>query len=118
MKARMNAAIAYEKAVPVETLINDMMEEMEKNPQLALTDDEKKIMRESYDIPLMREKLISAIAKHFTVTEIESMTKFYSSVEGQSILKKFPVYMGDLMPFIQQQTITIVEKLMQDRVKE
>jgi len=116
--ARMEAAIAYEKAVPVESMVKDMMAEMEKNPQLALTDSEKKIMRESYDVKELRQKMLDAIAKHFTVPEIEALTKFYASAEGQSIMKKFPVYMADFMPYIQQQTMTIIQKLMEDRAKQ
>lgn len=110
--ARMAAAEAYEKAVPVESMMNDMMAEIEKNPELNLSADEKKIMRESYNVADLRQRMLDSIAKHFTVAEINALTTFYSSVEGKAIMKKFPVYLAEFLPYIQQQTMENIQKLM------
>jgi uncharacterized protein len=114
-KSRMDAAIAYEKVTPTKELTDSMLVELENNPQLALTPEENKILKESIDTDAMRKAMLDAMVKHFTTAEIEALTKFYGSAEGKSITKKMPAYMNEFMPLFQQQIGTVIQKLMDAR---
>lgn len=118
MEARIEAATAYEKAVPVDDMINSMLDEMKKNPQIALTADDVEIIRSSYDVDELRSRLISGMAKHFTVGELNALNDFYSKPEGRSVMRKMPAYMNDFMPYIQEQMIKGVKLAMQKRAAQ
>ena len=46
---------------------------------------------------------LNALAKNFTVGELNAMVAFYGSPEGKSASKKFGPYMAEVMPQIQQE---------------
>lgn len=120
MQARIEAATAYEKVVPVETMINDTLDALKANPQLrtVLSDDDFDAMRAAYNMPELRQKLIEVMAKHFTVEELRAMEVFYSTPEGRSIMKKIPQYMSDFMPYIQQQSMKIMQESIERKRKK
>jgi hypothetical protein len=65
------------------------------------------------------EKAVSRITmeglvKNFTVGELNAMTAFYGSPDGQSASKKFGPYMMGIMPQIQQE----VKKAMDEKQKQ
>lgn len=104
-QARTEAAIAYEKVTPVSELVGAMIDEMKKSPALQkLSAEDFEAIRASYDMDGMRSAMIDAMVKNFTTAEIDALTAFYSTPEGRSVMKKFPVYMTDMMPAIQKQT--------------
>ena len=56
---------------------------------------------------------MEGLVKNFTVGELNAMTAFYGSPEGQSAAKKFGPYMAGIMPQIQQE----VKKAMDEKQK-
>jgi Uncharacterized protein conserved in bacteria (DUF2059) len=44
-----------------------------------------------------------AMLKTFTAQELNALADFYSSPHGASTMKKFGVYMGDVMPSLMQE---------------
>lgn len=52
--------------------------------------------------------MLDALVKDFTAAELNAMTAFYGSPEGQSAWKKFSPYMDAIMPQIQQEVRTAV----------
>jgi uncharacterized protein len=57
---------------------------------------------------------LDALVKHYTTGELQAMVAFYGSPEGHSAYKKFPAYMADIMPQIQQE----VKKAMDEAQKQ
>jgi len=112
-ETRMQAAIAYEKTMPVKDVTESMIKELQKMPQLS--EEDINAIRDAYDMNELREKMLVAIANHFTTDEIKALTTFYASPEGQSVMKKMPKYMGELMPYIQQKTQEAVVLRMKDK---
>ena len=115
---RIEAAKAYEKVVSVESMTKDMFDAMRGNPQVGLTDEDIDMILGLYDFDEMRKIMLEAMAKHFTVTEINALTEFYSKPEGVSVMKKFPAYMNDLMPYMQQMMMKGMQAAMQKRAEK
>ncbi len=115
-QALKDAAIAYEKVVPVEGMITSMIDEMKRNPQIqAFSSEDYDALLKTYDMDAIRSALMTAMVKHFTVEEMDAMTAFYSTNAGQSVLKKMPAYTTDFMPYIQQQTIKGLQQVMVEK---
>ena len=57
---------------------------------------------------------MEGLVKNFTVGELNAMTAFYGSPDGQSASKKFGAYMAGIMPQIQQE----VKKAMDEKQKQ
>ncbi len=117
-EARVEAATQYESLVPVKQMVNDMISEMKKNPQIQLEPKDFEAIRKSYDFNDMRARLIETMAKHFTVAEIEALNSFYSKPEGRTVMSKMPAYMNDFMPYIQQQMMVGIQTIMAERMKK
>jgi ATP-dependent DNA ligase len=45
--------------------------------------------------------MVDALARNFSVAEIDALTEFYSSQHGRSAMAKMSDYMADLMPALQ-----------------
>ena len=52
-----------------------------------------------------------ALAKHFTVEELDALSEFYQRPVARSAMAKMGDYMASLMPFIQAELIGIAAKL-------
>ncbi|HRN89490.1 DUF2059 domain-containing protein [Hyphomicrobium sp.] len=52
-----------------------------------------------------------ALAKHFTVEELDALAEFYQRPVARSAMAKMGDYMASLMPFIQAELIGIASKL-------
>jgi hypothetical protein len=61
-------------------------------------------MTEELDLEQVKDAMVASMVKHFTVGEINALTAFYGSAEGKSVMKKFGLYMADLMPVVQAET--------------
>lgn len=118
LQARLEAARAYESATPVAKMMDDMIAEIKKNPAIAGDSEILGIMYDAFDQDALRENVIQSMAKHFTVAELNALSEFYSTPEGQSILKKMAPYMSDVMPLIQAEVfkgIAAVQKAQADK---
>ena len=107
---RRAAAARYVAAIPVESMVTDMIEGMTAQQPAANRTAFRTTMRKLMRVDFIERVTIDGMTKHFTVQEIDAMTRFYASPEGQSITKKFGPYMADIMPTIQQEVIRAAQK--------
>jgi hypothetical protein len=70
-------------------------------------ENERKVFMEVMNSPKMEKTAyqiaLEALVKNFTVDELTAMVAFYGSPAGQSALKKFGPYMGEVIPKLQQE---------------
>jgi hypothetical protein len=109
--ARRDAALQYLASVPIETIVDDMVAAVAQQLPAARRDEFVRLMRKLMPVDTMKSLTVDGVVKHFTVAEIDAMTKFYGSTEGKSIMKKLGPYMGDLMPQIQNEVLRAIEKV-------
>ena len=69
-----------------------------------------------FDKKALEDAISRSMAKHFTVGEIEALTRFYASPEGKSVMKKMAPYLADVMPVIQAQ-MTVAARRIQERAE-
>lgn len=109
--ARRDAALQYLASVPIESIVDDLVAALAQQLPAARRDEFVRLMRKLIPLDTMKSLTVEGVVKHFTVAEIEAMTKFYGSTEGKSIMKKLGPYMGDLMPQIQAEVLRALEKV-------
>ncbi|MBC7962325.1 MAG: DUF2059 domain-containing protein [Steroidobacteraceae bacterium] len=66
-------------------------------------------MKKALDPKFLESITLETMPNHFTTKEIRAMSKFYSSPEGASILKKFGGYMAAIMLAIQNQIMKAIQ---------
>ena len=111
---RTAAAERYLKAMPPKEMLQGLATRVSPN----LPEKDRKafveVMR-SADLEKAASRItMEGLVKNFTVGELNAMTAFYGSPEGQSASKKFGPYMVGIMPQIQQE----VKKAMDAKPKE
>ena len=71
-----------------------------RNVMLSLPEEKRELFRNGIAEGLadagLDRIMVELVAKHFTRAEIEAMTAFYGSGEGQAIERKLPGYMADI----------------------
>ncbi|MBT6339834.1 MAG: DUF2059 domain-containing protein [Desulfobacula sp.] len=109
-KAKISAIERYLQIMPVQELLDDMAIKVSRtlpeNNREAFID----LMTKKFDIELLESAMIKSMYKHYTLSEIEALTNFYSKPEGKSIMKKMGDYMADVMPIIQSEMIRITRE--------
>jgi hypothetical protein len=108
------AAERYMKAMPAKEMLQSLAARIAPN----LPEKDRATFMEVMNSPDL-EKTASritkeALVKNFTVGELDAMTTFYGSPEGQSASKKFGSHMMGIMPQIQQE----VKKAMDEKQKQ
>jgi hypothetical protein len=58
----------------------------------------------------LNEAARQSMAKHFTVEELDALAEFYAKPIAKSAMAKMGDYMTDLMPLIQSQIMTMMQK--------
>ncbi|MCL2760741.1 MAG: DUF2059 domain-containing protein [Desulfuromonadales bacterium] len=95
----------YFQAIPIQTMLDDIL----GNITNIVPEGERKQVMDLIQKVLnkdMLEKIArKGMVKTFTAEEIDSMTKFYSSPTGRSILKKTGVYMQEIMPELEGEIV-------------
>lgn len=104
-EARRQSAREYLRIVPPEDLMRDMAEKVAETMPESARDDFKRAMIKDIDTKLLRDAMMNSMVRRFTLAEIDALNEFYSSTEGKSVMKKFGLYMADVMPVIQAETI-------------
>lgn len=102
-KERRNAAKKYLQVVPMDKMLDASISEISKNIEPEKREDFIMYMKGMLRAEVLEEISINSMVKTFTVEEINAMTDFYGSDLGKSIMNKFGIYMGDVMPAIQQE---------------
>jgi len=113
-ETRLAAAQRYAAVANVQKMLRDSFEASaqsipEKDRQ-AFVAAAMKFMRPE----ALETVMITAMVKHFTTQELDAMTTFYGSREGQTALAKFGEYMADVMPLVQAE----IQRALQDMQKE
>ncbi|MCY3669831.1 MAG: DUF2059 domain-containing protein [Alphaproteobacteria bacterium] len=111
---RVAAAKTYLKLVPVER----MADRVAGNVLLLIPEEKRELFRQGVSEGLaaadIENVMVKIVAKHFTAAEIEAMTVFYGSAEGQAIERKLKGYMADIslhvIPIIQRSVTEVMEK--------
>ncbi len=109
---RTAAAREYLKAVPVNSMVQDLTSEMMKAVPPEQKSDVEALLKKALDPKFLESLTIETMPKHFTTKEIKAMTTFYGTPEGASIMKKFGAYMADIMPAIQTQVIEALQPML------
>jgi hypothetical protein len=107
---RAAAADRYMKAMPAKDMLQSLAARIAPN----LPEKDRAAFTEVMNSPDL-EKTVSritkeALVKNFTVGELDAMTAFYGSPEGQSASKKFGTHMMGIMPQIQQEVKKAVDE--------
>ena len=110
-ETRRSAALKYLAAVPVESVVDDMVEALARQIPAERREEFVRLMKKITRLETLKVLTVDGIAKHFTVAEIDAMTKFYGSAEGQAIVKKLGLYMGDVLPAIQAEVFRALQEV-------
>jgi len=73
---------------------------------------------EELRMDVLERTMIEAIARNFTIAEIDALTEFYASPHGRSAMSKMSAYMADLTPAMQSEmhrALAIVRKRGEDQ---
>lgn len=96
--ARGAALERYLKAVPVSKMMDGTIVDM----AAKLPPEQRKefitAMRAAIDGPRVEQITRAAMLKTFSADEMNALADFYSSAHGASAMRKFGLYMGELMP--------------------
>ncbi len=113
-ESRIEAAETYLELVPVER----MTENVARNIMLIIPEEKRDLFRKGVSEGLaeagIEDIMVKIVAKHFSTSEIDAMTAFYSSPEGKAIERKLPGYTADIslhvIPIIRQSVTEVMEK--------
>ena len=101
--SREAAADRYLKVVPMSKMLDDTFTEISKqvpeDQRVQFLAQMKAIVRVDVLERIARESMV----KTFTTDELNALANFYGSQHGASAMEKFGVYMGQVMPAIQQE---------------
>ncbi|HEY3308891.1 MAG TPA: DUF2059 domain-containing protein [Desulfuromonadaceae bacterium] len=109
-EARVAATTEYLKVVSPQNMIDDIISEILKTAPEEHQADLEKTLRTALEPAFIEDLTLKSMPKHFTTSEIRALTKFYSSKEGASIMKKFGAYLSDIMPAIQIKVAFAMQK--------
>lgn len=111
---RRSAALRYMGTVPTEPILADMIAELAKR----VPDDKRaqfvELMRKGVPLDRIDALTLTSLVKHFTVAELDALTAFYGSPEGKSVMKKFGVYMGEMLPAIQAEVLRALQQVREE----
>jgi hypothetical protein len=111
---RTAAAERYLKAMPPKDMLQGLASKVSPNLPEKDRKDFLEVMNSADLEKTVSRITMEGLVKNFTVGELNAMTTFYGSPEGQGASKKFGPYMMGIMPQIQQE----VKKAMDARPKE
>ena len=110
---RREAAERYLSVVPPVELFKDVGEKVAETLPEAARPAFVRAMTKELDVAKLSTAMLNSMVARFTVAEIDALAKFYGSPEGKSVMKKLGLYMADVMPVIEAETIRAF-----DRIKE
>jgi hypothetical protein len=108
--ARRAAAQRYVSTIPSESVFDEMITTLAQQVPSNRRDEFVALMRKLVPIDAMQAVTIETMSRHFTVDEIEAMTRFQGSTEGKAIMGKLGAYMGELMPQVQREVLRALEQ--------
>ena len=108
--ARRAAAQRYVSTIPSESVFDEMVATLSQQVPSDRREEFVTLMRKFVPVDAMEAVTIETMSRHFTVDEIDAMTKFQGSPEGKAIMGKLGGYMGELMPQIQREVLRALDK--------
>ncbi len=108
---RIAAAERYLKVVSIKDMMASTIEETAKTVPNEYRSIYIKLMMKSFNIGTLERAAKASMVHHFTVSQLNALATFYGSPEGRSVMKKFGVYISDLMPVLQQEMLKTQESI-------
>jgi uncharacterized protein len=108
---RLAAAERYARVADLDSMITASMQETAKNFPAASQGRVLAHLNRQIDRPRLRNAMLNSMVQVFNVDELNALANFYGSAEGQSVLKKFPQYMGAIMPILQDEMTRAVNAM-------
>ena len=108
--ARRAAAQRYVSTIPSESVFDEMVATLSQQVPANRREEFVALMRKLVPVDAMQSVTIETMSRHFTVNEIEAMTRFQGSPEGKAIMGKLGGYMGELMPQIQREVLRALDR--------
>lgn len=108
--SRVQAATRYLEVVSMRDLMADMVREGAKNVPPESRQAYIDFMTNTIRVEVLEKAALESMVRHFTAGELNALADFYGSKEGRSAMKKFGVYMADVMPVIQREMIRAIQQ--------
>ena len=108
--ARRAAAQRYVSTIPSGSVFDEMITTLAQQVPSNRRDEFVTLMRKLVPVDAMQAVTIETMSRHFTVDEIDAMTRFQGSPEGRAIMGKLGAYMGELMPQVQREVLRALEQ--------
>ena len=108
--ARRAAAQRYVSSIPSESVFDEMVATLSQQVPSDRREEFVTLMRKFVPVDAMEAVTIETMSRHFTVDEIDAMTRFQGSPEGKAIMGKLGAYMGELMPQVQREVLRALEQ--------
>ena len=105
IEERNKAAERYLNVMPMKKLLDDLTVEMAKRIPEEKREQFINLMNKHLDAGQLEKITKNSIVKIFTADEINALADFYGSEVGKSAMKKFGIYMAEIMPHIQKEVI-------------
>ena len=102
---RAEEADRYLAATPPEEMLQDMADQMAMNLPVEQRQEFKDVLTKHLDIAALETAMKEAMVKHFTADELKALAEFYGSPVAKSAMKKFGMYMAEVMSTIQAEII-------------
>ena len=113
LTSRIEAAKRYIKVTPpMQDMIGESLPALEKKLEEIGVDKSVAIdIIKNINMKNIDNIIIQKCVEYFTTSELNALTKFYSSPEGKSIMEKFPRYMLDVQVEINKEITKAVKRL-------
>jgi len=99
----------YLKVAAVDVMLNDALSDFLK----LVPKESKEMVQDTFatiDKSKITTSMVKSIRKHFTTAEINTLTRFYSSPEGKTVMKKKEAMQADVLPVLQQEIAIALKK--------
>jgi hypothetical protein len=73
-------------------------------------DSFRTLLNDHFDFESYKQLNVEMTARYFTVSELTALDNFYASPEGQSVMRKMPQIMSEMMPFAQKMIIEAIRR--------
>ncbi len=117
LENRLVAARRYSDVAPMKGMAQDAISEMAKSLPADRQQLFIQLMTESFRVDVLERAVISSMVQHFTVKELEALASFYGSPEGRSVVKKYGIFVADVVPVIQQEALR-AQRLIESQLQQ
>jgi hypothetical protein len=107
-------ATRYLEASPISDMIDDMLDNMARTMPDYDIAELRRWFTEYFPVEELETFTHENLVKHFTAEELSALADFYGSPVGKSAMSKFGAYMADVMPFIQEKMMLMMQEAMSE----